>query len=107
MKAKSLTSDDMNTFFDQISHDIYERPELLEVSENFGLSVEKTTILNILLTIKKSSLGSSQLPFWTFKEFAYELLSPITHLINCILNKGNIYPDTYKKELITPIPKLS
>ena len=54
----------------------------------------------------KKSLGHNDFPKRILQEFAPELATPFCNIINCALKTG-IFPDSYKKAEIVPIPKVN
>ena len=80
----------------------------LIVNENtYDTNIEMTTEIETYKLIKKfskKSLGPDDLPQKILKEFAAELATPFTDIINCSL-RTRIFPDAYKRAEIIPIPK--
>ena len=60
----------------------------------------------MILKYAKKSLGPNDFPRQILKEFAPELATPFSNIINCSLQTG-IFPDAYKKAEIVPIPKVN
>ena len=58
--------------------------------------------LERIKTNKSTTPGD--IPAKIIKEFAQYLCLPVTDIINTSLMRG-VWPDSYKKETITPIPK--
>ena len=54
---------------------------------------------------KKSSSIVGDIPMKLVNEFTHELSLPLTHIINSIFETKK-YPEVWKKEVITPIPKI-
>ena len=73
--------------------------------ENLKYVTELWTYKMILKYAKKS-LGPNDFPRQILKEFAPELATPFSNIINCSLQTG-IFPDAYKKAEIVPIPKVN
>ena len=48
--------------------------------------------------------GPDGIPYWFWKEFAYDLAPVVTHIFNCSL-ENHIVPDLWKLADITPLPK--
>ena len=78
-----------------VNEDQYERP-LKKCSE--------LQTYNMIKKFSKKALGPGDFPKKVLKEFAVELAAPYTDIINCSL-KTRVFPETYKKAEITPIPK--
>jgi len=63
-------------------------------------------VLVRLMGVKKTAPGSDQLPYWFFKNCAFQLAPVITHLFNLTLITGKP-PIHWKKAMISPVPKVS
>ena len=63
----------------------------------------------IVKVIKKMNSKSStilgDMPMKVIKTFADELALPLCHIINCCMQSG-VYPEIWKVETITPVPKV-
>ena len=59
-----------------------------------------------ILKYAKKSLGPNDFPKRILKEFAPELATPFSDIINCSLKTG-FFPAAYKKAEIVPIPKIN
>ena len=53
----------------------------------------------------KAATGNDDIPIKLISEFSVELATPLAHIYNCCLQAG-IYPDLYKRERVTPVPKV-
>ena len=53
----------------------------------------------------KAATGYDDIPIKLISEFSVELATPLAHIYNCCLQSG-IYPDLYKRERVTPVPKV-
>ena len=53
----------------------------------------------------KSSTIAGDIPWRILSEFSRELSEPISHMFNSALLSG-IWPDSWKHEQITPVPKV-
>ena len=58
-----------------------------------------------LSQLKKTAPGPDDIPYWVFKECAYELSGIITHIFNSSLKSG-VVPEAWKKAYTTPVPKV-
>ena len=56
--------------------------------------------------IKRTASGPDGIPYWIWKEFAYNLAPVVTHIFNCSLENHTV-PDLWKLADITPLPKES
>ena len=87
-------------------------PSLIPVNEarllnsNMSLSViSEFHTYKLLNKYAKKSVGPGDFPQKILKEFAIELASPFCHIINCAIQL-NIFPEAYKRAVITPLPKI-
>ena len=63
-------------------------------------------IEKIIKTMNKKSAGvPGDIPMKLISEFSFELSRPIAHIVNSCLSKG-VYPDIWKLEYVTPVPKV-
>ena len=71
-----------------------------------ALLIEPRKIMQIVKKMnKKSACVSGDLPMKIVTEFAPELSVPLTHIFNSIF-ETKIYPELWKTETLTPIPKV-
>ena len=54
---------------------------------------------------KKVSTVPNDIPWKIILEFSVELAEPLSHIFNSASKKG-IWPSIWKKELVTPVPKV-
>jgi len=59
---------------------------------------------SILSSVKKTSPGVDDIPYWVFKHCAVELTPVVTYLIDTIVSNGTP-PPIWLKALVTPVPK--
>jgi len=59
---------------------------------------------SILSSVKKTSPGVDDIPYWVFKHCAVELTPVVTYLIDTIVSNGT-HPPIWLKALVTPVPK--
>ena len=100
----------VNTFFANICNkyppldkNIKLRPTLNETAISY---VTELWTYKMLKKYSKKSLGHNDFPKRILQEFAPELATPFCNIINCALKTG-IFPDSYKKAEIVPIPKVN
>ena len=55
----------------------------------------------MLSSVKKTSPGADDIPYWVFKHCAVELTPVVTYLINTIISNGTL-PPTWLMALVTP-----
>ena len=60
----------------------------------------------MLLKLKRTASGPDGIPYWFWKEFAYDLAPVVTHIFNCSLENHTVL-DLWKLVDITPLPKES
>ena len=78
----------------------------LDISKISPVSVEPDKIKKIIRKMNhKAATLEGDLPIKILKEFSEELSSPLSHLISCCLAAG-VYPDLWKVEYVTPVPKI-
>ena len=53
----------------------------------------------------KTSTVKDDIPAKLIKEYAAELSGPLSNIINCMFERGE-YPDIWKLEMVTPVPKV-
>ena len=54
---------------------------------------------------KKAATVENDIPIKLFHEFSVELSFPLSHIINFCIKNG-VYPDLWKVEIVTPVPKI-
>ena len=54
---------------------------------------------------KKAVTVEDDIPIKLFQEFSVELSFPLSHIINFCIRNG-VYPDLWKMEIVTPVPKI-
>ena len=69
-------------------------------------SIEPWKVNKIIQSLnKKAATILGDIPMKIISEFSVELSTPLAHIYNdCLLN--SIYPDIYKNESVTPVPKV-
>ena len=68
--------------------------------------VEPRKVHKIIQTMnKKSATVEGDIPMRLISEFSVEFAFPLSHIINSCLKSG-IYPNLWKLELVTPVPKI-
>ena len=88
---KPLNKDDIPDSLYQTT----EKPPQVEAYQVY-LKIEK-------MSIRKACV-KGDIPMKIIKEFSVELSDPLAHILNCGISEGQ-YPDLYKFETITPVPK--
>ena len=74
--------------------------------ENSIPQFTQSQVKNILSSLdKKKAVPPGDIPTKVFKHFARELAIPVTNVINCAVKQG-VWPNMFKTEFITPVPKV-
>ena len=68
------------------------------------ITISEFEVFMCLSQLKKTAPGPNEIPYWVYKECAYELSGIITHIFNSSLKFGDV-PEAWKKASITPVPK--
>ena len=76
------------------------------ISRTDSNPVPEYEIYRRLSEITRTSPGPDGIPYWLFKKCAVELAAVISHIINKSIISG-IPPNSWKKAVITPVPKIS
>ena len=63
-------------------------------------------IFSLLKSIKKTSSGPDEIPYWVFRECAIELTPVVNHIVNLSIGQG-VVPSAWKKAYVTPVPKFT
>ena len=107
-KSNEEISNSINAHFADICRKYPPLDTNLTVNESIDdKNIEFTTELDtfkLITKFAKKSLGPEDLPQKILKEFAAELATPFTDIINCAL-RTRVFPDAYKKAEIIPLPK--
>ena len=83
--------------------DYFSEQNLSTCSENF---INPEDIIQVFSKInKKSATVKNDIPMKLLCQFSSEISIPLCHIINFMFEKGD-YPNLWKNEFITPIPKV-
>ena len=75
--------------------------------EPSSLFIVPSMILQVLKSINKNaSTVNNDVPMRLIVQFSNEVSLPLTHIINCMFEQ-QVYPQLWKKETITPVPKVN
>ena len=101
-----VSPDEINDYFCTINTDPnYIDPEILSIPDGTRTpKVTSLTVCNILLNLKRTTSGPDQLPFWLWRDFAFDLAPFISHVFNCSLRCQTV-PTLWKMADIMPLPK--
>ena len=96
----------INLYFQSINtDDQYTTPEVLSIPDGTRIpTIEVHTVWKFLSTLKRTAPGPDELPFWIWRDYAYQLAPTITKVFNSSLKK-QLVPCLWKLANITPIPK--
>ena len=96
----------INLYFQSINtDDQYSTPEVLSIPDGTRIpTIEVHTVWKFLSTLKRTAPGPEELPFWIWRNYAYQLAPTITKVFNSSLKK-QLVPCLWKLANITPIPK--
>ena len=84
---------------DDIPHNLYKTEELAPVIEPYQM------YQRIMKMNSKKATVKNDIPMKIIQEFAVELAEPLTHILSFGILHGQ-YPDIWKFETITPVPKV-
>ena len=96
-----------NLYFQSINvDDQYSSPKVLSIPDDTRIpTIEVHTVRKFPSTlIKRTALGPDELPFWIWRDYAYQLAPTIAKVFNSSLKK-QLVPCLWKLANITPIPK--
>ena len=101
-----VSPDKINDYFCSINTDPnYIDPEILSIPDGTRIpEVTSLTVCNFLLNLKRTTAGPDQLPFWLWRDFAFDLAPIISHVFNCSLRCQTV-PSLWKMADIMPLPK--
>ena len=96
----------LGTLMNPWTHQCFQNMSIQILKKTSNLLIDPTKIPQIINKMnKKSASVKGDLPMKLIAEFSIELSQPLTHIINYIF-ETKIYPTIWKKETITPIPKV-
>ena len=80
--------------------------DFMDLSKFSPITVEPEKIMKIIQHMNpKAATLDVDLPIRIIKEFSDELSIPLSHLVGSCLGAG-LYPDLWKVEFVTPVPKI-
>ena len=96
----------INLYFLSINtDDQYSSPEVLSISDGTRIpTIEVHTVWKFLSTLKRTAPGPDGLPFWIWRDYAYQLAPTITKVFDYSLKK-QLDPCLWKLANIIPISK--
>ena len=106
-------ANDINDYFSKIAtDDTYDLDSIQEAIANYThVSADHSTctlnnfeVCKMLMSIKKTSSGPDDIPYWLLRECAIEIAPIVTFIFNKSLSLGKI-PSAWKTAIITPLPK--
>ena len=109
MQISSIISpNEINNFFCTVNTDpVYKPTHAVVIPESCKIpALTVSCVTESLLKLKRTASGPDGIPYWIWKEFAYDLAPVVTHIFNCSLENHTV-PDLWKLADITPLPKES
>ena len=96
----------INLYFQSINtDDQYSSPEVLSIPDGTRIpTIEMHTVWKFLSTLKRTAPDPDELPFWIWRDYAYQLAPTISKVFNSSLKK-QLVPCLWKLANIIPIPK--
>ena len=109
-KSTCQSAEIIADFYSKISNE-YEPIQLDHLPSylpsNLPPQLEEFDVYQRILKMKNTrSVYPIDIPNKLIKEFAHVLAAPLTHIFNASLRE-QIYPSPWKKELVTPVPKVA
>ena len=90
--------------FEPIKNEDFE--EYLDLTKFSPITLDPEKIIKIVKKMnQKAATLEGDLPVRIINEFSEELSVPLSHLVSSCLT-GGIYPDLWKIEFVTPVPKI-
>ena len=79
----------INIYFQSINiDDQYSSPKVLSIPDGTHIpTIEGHTVWKFLSTLKRTAPGPDELPFWVWRDYAYQLALTITKVFNSSLKK--------------------
>ena len=89
-----VSPDEINDYFCTINtYPNYIDPEVLSILDGTRIpEVTSPTVSNFLLVLKRTTAGPDQLPFWLWRDFAFDLAPIISHVFDCSLRCHQLRP---------------
>ena len=83
----------INLYFQSINtDDQYSTPEVLSIPDGTRIpTIEVHTVWKFLSTLKRTAPGPDELPFWIWRDYAYQLAPTITKVFIITLLSRNIW----------------
>ena len=106
-------ANDINEYFSKIAtDDTYDLDSIQEAIANYThvsadhsiCTLNNFEVCKMLMSIKKTSSGPDDIPYWLLRECAVEIAPIVTFIFNKSLSLWKI-PSAWKTAIITPLPK--
>lgn len=103
-----ISPNEINNFFCTVNTDpLYKPTHSVVIPESRKIpALTVSCVTESLLKLKRTASGPDGIPYWIWKEFAYDLAPVVTHIFYCSLENHTV-PDLWKLADITPLPKES
>ena len=105
---EQVTEDDFPEYFNPTQHGSSNSPTFNPTTH--GLSspptIEPFRVFKVIEKMnRKAATIENDIPIKLFHEFSVELSFPLSHILSVCIKNG-IYPDIWKVETVTPVPKV-
>ena len=96
---------ELNDYFANLCQDTsYVAPTPMEICEDVNApEISEIQVWNNLRHMKKSATGPDLIPYWVWKEHA-EIMTPIIHKIWNLSLRSSIWPSSWKRANVNPLP---
>ena len=108
MISSVIHPDIINKYFCSISSDPeYTAPAPIDIPNGARIpKIPLKVVTSFLSRLKRTASGPDELPYWLFRDFAYDLAPAITDVFNSSLRQHKV-PSSWKMADIKPLPKES
>ena len=105
---EQVTEDDFPEYFNPTQHGLSNSPTFNPTTH--GLSsppnIEPFKVYKVIEKMnRKAATIENDIPIKLFQEFSVELSFPLSYILSFCIKNG-IYPDIWKVEIVTPVPKI-
>ena len=108
MITSVIHPDTINEYFCGINSDPdYVALALIDIPDDSRIpEIPLHVVTHFLSKLKRTACGPDELPYWLFRDFAYDLAPAVTDVFNSSLRQHKV-PSSWKIADITPLPKES
>ena len=106
--SSGIHPDIINKYFCSITSDPeYIAPAPIDIPNGARIpKIPLQVVTSFLSRLKRTASGPDELPYWLFRDFAYDLAPAITDVFNSSLRQHKV-PSSWKMADIKPLPKES